>query len=72
MQRLLLALIRRYQAAGGGNRLWVHCNFNPTCSTYALRVLEKHGTLRGSILAIKRIMRCRDRQRMIPMDDFPP
>ena len=34
------------------------CRFSPTCSHYALEALEKHGALKGSWLAIKRISRC--------------
>jgi putative membrane protein insertion efficiency factor len=34
------------------------CRFHPTCSQYALEAIEAHGALRGSWLAIKRILRC--------------
>lgn len=34
------------------------CRFYPTCSAYALEALEKHGALRGSLLAVKRILKC--------------
>ncbi|MGC8202190.1 membrane protein insertion efficiency factor YidD [Aliiroseovarius sp. PTFE2010] len=36
-----------------------NCRFQPTCSAYALEALEKHGAIKGSILAVKRISRCR-------------
>jgi len=32
--------------------------FEPSCSRYALGALHRHGVLRGSWLAIKRIARC--------------
>ncbi|HEU0223493.1 MAG TPA: membrane protein insertion efficiency factor YidD [Paracoccaceae bacterium] len=38
--------------------LGFHCRFQPTCSAYALEALEKHGALRGTWLALKRIGRC--------------
>lgn len=34
------------------------CRYTPTCSAYALEALRKHGPLRGSWLAVKRICRC--------------
>lgn len=34
------------------------CRFQPTCSAYALEALEKHGALKGSYLAARRIGRC--------------
>ena len=30
----------------------------PTCSEYAIEALEKHGVVKGSLLAIFRILRC--------------
>ncbi len=34
------------------------CRFYPTCSVYAVEALERFGVVRGSWLAIKRILRC--------------
>ena len=34
------------------------CRYTPTCSEYAVQALRKYGPLRGSWLAVKRIMRC--------------
>ena len=34
------------------------CRFTPTCSQYALEAVEIHGALKGSWLALKRILRC--------------
>jgi putative membrane protein insertion efficiency factor len=35
------------------------CRFWPTCSTYALEALERHGMVRGGWLALRRVVRCR-------------
>ncbi|MCP5278478.1 MAG: membrane protein insertion efficiency factor YidD [Thiobacillus sp.] len=56
-QRLLIALIRLYQLALSpfiGNQ----CRFTPTCSQYAREAVERHGALRGSWMAIRRVSRC--------------
>lgn len=34
------------------------CRYSPTCSHYSLEALKKHGLLKGSWLAIKRILSC--------------
>jgi len=34
------------------------CRFFPSCSEYAYIALQRHGFLRGSYLAVKRILRC--------------
>ncbi|MBN8720236.1 hypothetical protein SAMN05444410_10574 [Hydrobacter penzbergensis] len=34
------------------------CRFTPTCSQYAITALQKHGLIKGTLLAIKRISKC--------------
>ena len=34
------------------------CRFHPTCSQYAIEALERHGPLRGPVLAVWRLLRC--------------
>ena len=34
------------------------CRYHPSCSAYAIEAFERHGALRGSWLAAKRIVRC--------------
>jgi len=34
------------------------CRFYPTCSAYAAEAVRRHGALRGSFLAVKRLARC--------------
>ena len=34
------------------------CKYHPTCSSYALEALKKHGFIKGGWLAVWRILRC--------------
>ncbi len=47
------------------------CRFVPTCSEYALEAVERHGTLRGTNLAIWRLLRCQPFARA-GFDPVPP
>ncbi|MFD3552185.1 membrane protein insertion efficiency factor YidD [Streptomyces goshikiensis] len=35
------------------------CPYTPSCSTYAVKALERHGALRGGRLILGRLLRCR-------------
>jgi len=58
MKRVLLALIRFYQKYISPMKRGGCCKYIPTCSEYAAQAIEKHGALKGSILAVWRILRC--------------
>jgi putative membrane protein insertion efficiency factor len=34
------------------------CRFYPTCSEYAVQAIEKYGSIMGTVLAAKRIIKC--------------
>jgi putative membrane protein insertion efficiency factor len=34
------------------------CRFYPSCSSYALEAVQVHGAVRGSWLALRRLLRC--------------
>lgn len=57
MKRLFIALIRFYQRHISARTPPV-CRFTPTCSAYAIEALERFGVIKGSGLAIWRILRC--------------
>ena len=54
---LLMGAIRVYQCTIGP-ALPRACRFEPTCSQYAYRALERHGVLRGGWLTLRRLARC--------------
>ncbi|MDR3253982.1 MAG: membrane protein insertion efficiency factor YidD [Synergistaceae bacterium] len=55
--RLAVFLIRLYQRFISP-LIGSHCRFYPTCSQYAVEAYERHGYLKGTLLAIWRIVRC--------------
>ncbi|MBN2538250.1 membrane protein insertion efficiency factor YidD [candidate division WOR-3 bacterium] len=57
MWRLPSALVHLYRWTLGP-LLGGSCRFQPSCSQYALDALARHGALRGSWLALRRILRC--------------
>ncbi|HPE40422.1 MAG TPA: membrane protein insertion efficiency factor YidD [Bacteroidales bacterium] len=34
------------------------CRFTPTCSSYGIEAIQKHGPVKGGWLTLKRIIRC--------------
>ena len=56
-QRRALWLIDGYQRAFAGRPS--PCRFYPTCSAYAYEAYAVHGTVRGSWLTLRRLVRCR-------------
>jgi len=57
MKQLIILLIKSYQKVVSP-LLGSRCRYYPSCSSYAIEALEKHGFFKGFWLAIKRISRC--------------
>ena len=63
LQKLLMLFIRLYRvilspiknAFFGPTGL---CRFSPCCSAYTLEAIKLHGAIKGSLLGLKRILRC--------------
>jgi len=53
----LLGLLKVYRAAISP-ALGPACRFEPTCSVYAQQAIERFGALKGSSLALRRLLRC--------------
>jgi len=58
MKKILLALIVFYQRALSPLKKHGTCRFLPTCSEYAYVAVKRFGALKGSYLAIGRLLRC--------------
>ena len=56
-KQALLLLIRVYQLTLS-QLLGPCCRFVPSCSRYAASCIDHHGVLRGSWLALRRLLRC--------------
>ncbi|MBP3921120.1 MAG: membrane protein insertion efficiency factor YidD [Bacilli bacterium] len=56
MKYILIGMIRVYQLLP----LPTHnkCRFIPTCSNYGIEAIKRFGAIKGTIITIKRIIRC--------------
>ncbi|MBQ0763799.1 membrane protein insertion efficiency factor YidD [Marinobacter psychrophilus] len=57
MRQLLLLPIRFYQYCLSP-MLPSRCRYYPTCSDYAAQAITQHGAAKGSLLTLKRLLRC--------------
>lgn len=57
MKKLLIWIVKTYQVAISPI-FPPSCRYYPTCSTYMIKAISKHGALKGSIMGIFRIFRC--------------
>jgi putative membrane protein insertion efficiency factor len=55
--RVAVSAIRWYHSTLSPH-LGIRCRFTPSCSVYAMAVIERHGILRGGWLAARRVARC--------------
>ena len=57
MQQVVIAALRWYKR-------WVSpllpsaCRFHPTCSSYMIEAIEKHGVFKGVLMGLRRLVRC--------------
>lgn len=56
-QKALIALVRGYQL-GISPLLGPSCRFHPSCSSYGIEALKRHGALAGGWLTLRRLLRC--------------
>ena len=56
-RRVLTAAVRSYQRFVSP-LLPACCRFYPTCSQYMAEAVATHGAMRGTVLGVRRILRC--------------
>jgi len=56
IKNLIIKMIKLYQKTAVFRQ--PVCRFYPSCSHYSVEALGKHGLFRGSLLSIRRILRC--------------
>jgi len=54
---VLRALVRLYQLTLAA-LFPPSCRFEPSCSHYAMEALRQHGAMRGTVLTVRRVLRC--------------
>ena len=57
MKKILIGMIKLYRKYLSPLKSTT-CPYDPTCSQYGLEAIEKYGALKGSLLAVWRILRC--------------
>jgi uncharacterized protein len=57
---LMIALLRLYKVtlSPAFAAMGVRCRHEPTCSTYAIGAIRRHGAWRGGWLTLSRLLRC--------------
>ena len=55
---VILAVIRLYQMTVSRALPTGTCRFYPSCSHYGYQAIYKYGALKGSVMAVWRVLRC--------------
>lgn len=58
MKKIMIFMINLYRKYLSPLKRRPTCIYTPTCSQYAIEALEKYGFLKGSFLAVRRVLRC--------------
>lgn len=58
MKKILLFLLKIYRRYISPLKRKSSCIYIPSCSEYAVQAIEKYGAGKGSIIALKRVLRC--------------
>jgi len=60
MKKILVFLIEKYQKyiSPTNKQHNINCKYFPTCSEYTKQAILKYGSIKGSFLGLKRIIKC--------------
>ncbi len=58
MKQILIFLIKVYRKYISPLKGRPTCIYTPTCSLYAMEALQKYGAIKGTYLAVRRVLRC--------------
>lgn len=60
MKKIILHILKFYKKYISPifYNMGVRCKYYPTCSEYSRQAIEKYGSLKGSFLTIKRVLKC--------------
>ncbi|MDP7026791.1 MAG: membrane protein insertion efficiency factor YidD [Candidatus Marinimicrobia bacterium] len=70
IKHFFILLIKLYKTVLSGF-LPDACRFTPSCSSFAIGALEKHGIIMGGWLALKRIGKCHPFNKTTGFDPVP-
>ncbi len=57
MKNIIIFIVKLYRVTFSV-LLPVQCRYYPTCSQYMIEAVEKKGAWKGTLLGLKRILRC--------------
>jgi len=69
MKHVLIKIIKLYQKVPLPTHK--HCKFIPTCSEYSIQAIDRYGSIKGSYLSFKRILRCNPFNKKSGYDPIP-
>jgi len=60
MKKILIGIIKFYKKhiSSWLELKGIKCKYYPTCSEYTKQAIEKYGVVKGSLLGMKRIIKC--------------
>ena len=71
MKQILIVLVKGYKLFISPILPFNMCRYQPTCSSYAVEALEKHGAIKGTWLAVRRILSCHPYSKKDIFDPVP-